>query len=467
MDNGYNREIGEKIKLFRESRGLSLRQMAGDLSVSYPGIYSMEKGEQKISVDFLMKLTDYFQVPLSEFLDHGETSEKVYYPSVIKASSNDLEIAEKFQYVLSEYLSSRTQPLKGHKLGDYVRKDLVEVIEKETPLDRGRYFVMGSVGQGQWAEVPWVSIFSRDITTTATRGYYIVYLMKADMTGFYVSLNQGWSFFRDKYGTKKGREKVKKTASIVRNHLNTLPFHLRETDIDLAGRNNLGKGYEDGHIYGRYYAADDLPSSSEIVADLRSLLLAYQEVENLMNGRTVEQFNDYLLLEDDGEYLEENEQEASYQENANDLSVDNEEKETDNFEDEGPRDRGEPVIDKGGRKSWPRDAKIAAKSLQRSNYKCSYDESHTTFVSKATGNQFMEVHHLVPMSLQSKIVQDLDRLSNLKPLCPVCHRAIHHGEDGVKAEIIEKLYRESRDDLEKTGIEITFGDLKKAYQIKR
>ena len=36
--------------------------------------------------------------------------------------------------------------------------------------------VEGSAGAGNWAAVPWISVFDPAITTSATRGYYLVYL---------------------------------------------------------------------------------------------------------------------------------------------------------------------------------------------------------------------------------------------------------------------------------------------------
>lgn len=92
-------------------------------------------------------------------------------------------------------------------MGNHVRNIIKNTIANEAELDENQFFIVGSVGQGQWAEIPWISIFIRDITSTAKRGYYIVYLFKADMSGVYISLNQGWTYFKNKYGTKWGREK--------------------------------------------------------------------------------------------------------------------------------------------------------------------------------------------------------------------------------------------------------------------
>jgi 5-methylcytosine-specific restriction protein A len=47
--------------------------------------------------------------------------------------------------------------------------------------------VEGSPGQGNWAAVPWISVFDPAITTSATRGYYVVYLSMR-MSQWFISL---------------------------------------------------------------------------------------------------------------------------------------------------------------------------------------------------------------------------------------------------------------------------------------
>lgn len=51
----------------------------------------------------------------------------------------------------------------------------------------------------------------------------------------------------------------------------------------------------------------------------------------------------------------------------------------------------------------------------------------------------MELYHLVPMSIQKDMDYDLDRTKNIKSLCSLCHRAIHHGINVVKVDMIEKI----------------------------
>jgi 5-methylcytosine-specific restriction protein A len=50
------------------------------------------------------------------------------------------------------------------------------------------YKLQGSRGRGRWAETVWVAVFDRLVTETAQRGYYIVYLLRRDGDGVYLSL---------------------------------------------------------------------------------------------------------------------------------------------------------------------------------------------------------------------------------------------------------------------------------------
>lgn len=50
----------------------------------------------------------------------------------------------------------------------------------------------------------------------------------------------------EKYGTKIGRAKIQKTASIIREKLNTIPQNMNLSNIDLKGEGDLARGYELG-----------------------------------------------------------------------------------------------------------------------------------------------------------------------------------------------------------------------------
>ena len=75
-------------------------------------------------------------------------------------------------------------------------------------------------------------------------------------------------------------------------------------------------------------------------------------------------------------------------------------------------------------------------AISQSDYRCNANENHTTFESKKTKRDFMEAHHLIPMSKAKDIYEkqniNVDCVENLVSLCPNCHRATHYGSNRVK-----------------------------------
>ncbi|MBS4161854.1 DUF3578 domain-containing protein, partial [Klebsiella pneumoniae] len=82
--------------------------------------------------------------------------------------------------VLSAYQQAKNEEFKRHPLSHLICHKIKDTLFNVVDLDPSIYHIAGSVGKGRWAEIPWVSIFIKNLTTTATRGYYIVYLFSAD-----------------------------------------------------------------------------------------------------------------------------------------------------------------------------------------------------------------------------------------------------------------------------------------------
>lgn len=104
--------------------------------------------------------------------------------------------------------------------------------------DQDSWIVRGSPGQGQWAYVPWISVFDPAITTTATHGYYVVYLFAADMSRVYLSLNQGTTAVRNDFGTATGDE-LERRAHIMRTRLRDRDPKFTEAPIELRSMGQL------------------------------------------------------------------------------------------------------------------------------------------------------------------------------------------------------------------------------------
>jgi len=82
----------------------------------------------------------------------------------------------------------------------------------ESVSGRPSLLVKGSIGQGNWAAIPWLAILDRRITTSTTHGLYVVFLFRSDMRGVYLTLNQGVTRFRER-SEDRGRPRVQMAAS--------------------------------------------------------------------------------------------------------------------------------------------------------------------------------------------------------------------------------------------------------------
>jgi predicted restriction endonuclease len=61
------------------------------------------------------------------------------------------------------------------------------------------------------------------------------------------------------------------------------------------------------------------------------------------------------------------------------------------------------------------------------DYRCAVSRtSYSSFLAR-DGHPYVEVHHIIPMAQQAGSAINLDRVSNMTPLCPGCHTCLHRG----------------------------------------
>ncbi|MGY6550468.1 MAG: HNH endonuclease [Erythrobacter sp.] len=125
-----------------------------------------------------------------------------------------------------------------------------------------------------------------------------------------------------------------------------------------------------------------------------------------------------------------------------------------------------PVGFKGVR--YPRDPTIALKALKKAKFLCEAAPAgvqHGTFESAASGQPYVEAHHLIPLSKQEDFEGNLDVMENIVALCPTCHRRLHHSKPDQRIETLRALHKERQAGLVRKGIEIDEAQLLEAYGI--
>lgn len=312
-------------------------------------------------------------------------------------------------------------------------------IKEKSFLPSSKYKIEGSIGQGGISEVPWICVYDKDITSKATEGYYIVYLIKSDLSGFYISLNQGWTQYENLYKIKEARIQIKETSLKARKLLKSIGDFSFE-DIKLLSERPLGKGYELGNICSKYYSFDSLPNDDILIDDLRNLIGIYKELKGYIGLNIIDLKNQ----------LTENEyQEKSQKAKRKELK-------------EGAIKKKEKG-NSSNNSSWIRDPDIAYTALDNANFLCENDFNHITFISQSTSKQFVEAHHLVPMRNQDQFDVSLDVPENIISLCPNCHRAFHNSTKEVKKELIKNFYNRRIELLKSRDINITINELIELY----
>lgn len=184
-----------------------------------------------------------------------------------KGGSMNSNLREKFLTVLNEYLQARTERFAGHKMGSFVRNEMTTEITRLPFIDHGQYIVTGSVGQGNWAAVPWLAIMNKDITTSTQSGYYIVYLFSEDMERLYLTIAQGV--------TKTGKEELDKIKEEIREQIH-MSQKVKKDDGIFLGTSLKAKGYANSTAAYIAYDVNKMPSEKELVEDLEEMLRYYE-----------------------------------------------------------------------------------------------------------------------------------------------------------------------------------------------
>lgn len=113
----------------------------------------------------------------------------------------------------------------------------------------------------------------------------------------------------------------------------------------------------------------------------------------------------------------------------------------------------------------PRDLNAAREALALANYGCEIEVTHETFVSAVTGRNYVEAHHLMPLSRQPGHSGNLDVPANIVALCPNCHRKIHLGNGKDRQEMLSRLYLSRQSRLAESNLDFTIAQLFQAYNV--
>lgn len=101
------------------------------------------------------------------------------------------------------------------------------------------------------------------------------------------------------------------------------------------------------------------------------------------------------------------------------------------------------------------DPKLKATRIELSNYNCEINEEHKTFTNATGEHQYLECHHIIPISAQKDFPNTkLDSMFNLIAVCPICHAKVHYANTKEKGEIFSKMYELRKNEMQKHGFDL-------------
>jgi 5-methylcytosine-specific restriction protein A len=316
-----------------------------------------------------------------------------------------MDLRETLTRILSEYPVAKMAPLEGHSLAQFIRGEAEDAVVETLGSAADGLIVQGSPGQGNWAAVPWISIFDPAITTSATRGYYVVYLFHATEQVVQLSLNQGTTAIREEFGAR-ARDVLIDRAEFMRKRVSEFQKTLPAVRIELGSDARLPGDYAAGHAMGITYTLNTLPNERILQTDLRNIVRAYRAL-TFRGG-----------IEGDTEP-------QSHLSDEFNLPAQTSITETRKYVYHRKIERNRTA------------AANAKKFHGTSCQACDLD-----FVQRygAIGQGFIEAHHLKPIGeLEEGMPVKYDVALDFAVLCANCHRMIHRTADPSDLEGFKKL----------------------------
>ncbi|MDV2983137.1 UNVERIFIED_CONTAM: DUF3578 domain-containing protein [Methylobacteriaceae bacterium AG10] len=190
-----------------------------------------------------------------------------------------MSLGHALRRIVEGYPLARTDPPAGHPLAHVIRKGAPDEVRRAlAPLD-GPFLVKGSPGRGsRWAAVPWLAVFDPAVTTSATSGYYLVYLFPAHREAVHLSLAQGTVAAIREHGPRAGAH-LRESGARLRERLSDFAGALPIPAITLGSAGELPEGYEAAHILGLTYDFDALADERRLHADLATGIAAYRALK--------------------------------------------------------------------------------------------------------------------------------------------------------------------------------------------
>lgn len=209
---------------------------------------------------------------LAELQDYANRELDLYHSQL--EAKQDFSLNKSLNHILQTYSQAKTEAFANHSLGTLFRKTLPEQL-RLLPFISEHIRIQGSVGQGNWATVPWLALMDTRLTKSTQYGEYVVYLFTEDMSAVYLTFNQGVTKPIQERGRKEGYKFLQQQVMELRETFDFQGFS-KDENIQLTSA-GLGRDYQVSTVAYKRYEASHIPNDAQLFADLEQLMTTYQE----------------------------------------------------------------------------------------------------------------------------------------------------------------------------------------------
>ena len=315
-----------------------------------------------------------------------------------------------------------------------------------------KYMVKASAGQPdrRYTLIPYAMVLRRDVTSSPTHGVYVALLFDEQCRRIWLTLNQGISQFRDRFGPRRSFAALRQAAGLLASLLPG-PAGFMSGVADLNASNPFGKGYEAGAIYSRAFELSTFDEQTAV-----AFAAALREVLHVYDGMPLEIARDPSLA---GNLRGAGEEEGHFQELVNHKASSGVSAPLVDVPRPPPKRRGSSVTN-----TFPRDPSVAAQVVMAAKHQCEAACTTEPFVASATGLPYVEAHHLIPLSEQDGFASSLDVPANVVALCAACHAKIHLAIKAMREPLIAALHTKRYERLKKCGLDCGLPHLMTMYR---
>jgi len=184
-------------------------------------------------------------------------------------------------------------------------------------LDAKKYSIKSSLGEGNTAAIPWLCIMDREVTDSATDGFYIAYLFSRNAQKVYLSIAIGATQFSRIYGESINKcvPKINDAKNQFQKYFQHYAPNNKSETMDLFDSSDTEfirtefsqkpkfkvAAYEAGSFFTKSYILREPLDENELQNDLQKYINTYEKIIDNPISKTLIDYSAEIVYEKDDE----------------------------------------------------------------------------------------------------------------------------------------------------------------------